>query len=398
MSFAVASWAGALSVVALAHFRSRAYATFRLIQLSLHTLLAIYRYHALPAARPLFWFLNAVVLLSAMLLVRPQDRGPLYRALISVPAAFYQSATFFAWPWALVSVLGGRLPWPWLPLVGAFFGVVQSLVTREQTVSIFLDGQNAPTLGRHRSHGTPSARPLKLVQITDPHLGPFMSVARLRRICTRAVAREPDLILLTGDFLTMESMRDPSLLETALQPLLAYRGRVFACLGNHDYEALAIVQDALHQNGVQLLVDDVALVETPAGPVQIVGADFVWRDRPEHLRRLMERYPKIEGTLQLVLLHDPSAFRHLPLGSADLVLSGHTHGGQVGLLSLGLDWTFLRLFRNLPDHGLWARGSDRMYIHRGTGHYGFPVRLGVPAEESLLLVHRTSEDHLGAKA
>jgi predicted MPP superfamily phosphohydrolase len=52
----------------------------------------------------------------------------------------------------------------------------------------------------------------------------------------------------------------------------------------------------------------------------------------------------------------------------------------------------LRLFGDaIPDHGFWARGTDRMYVHRGTGHYGFPLRLGVPAEESLIRVHRSSE-------
>ena len=74
-------------------------------------------------------------------------------------------------------------------------------------------------------------------------------------------------------------------------------------------------------------------------------------------------------------------------GEADLALSGHTHGGQVGLVSLGLPYTMMRAFVRMPDHGLWARGTDRLYVHRGTGHYGFPLRLGVPAEESVLAVH-----------
>ncbi|MEO6419793.1 MAG: phosphodiesterase, partial [Polyangiaceae bacterium] len=78
-------------------------------------------------------------------------------------------------------------------------------------------------------------------------------------------------------------------------------------------------------------------------------------------------------------------------GEGDLVLSGHTHGGQVGLLSLGLDWTFISAFASsFPDHGFWARGTDRMYVHRGTGHYGFPLRVGVPGEESLLKIHRAA--------
>jgi predicted MPP superfamily phosphohydrolase len=83
------------------------------------------------------------------------------------------------------------------------------------------------------------------------------------------------------------------------------------------------------------------------------------------------------------MLHDPSAFHHVPPDEVDLTFSGHTHGGQVGLLSFGLDWTVLRGSR-WPDHGLFARGSSRLYVHRGTGFYGFPLRVGVPAELSIL--------------
>jgi len=88
-----------------------------------------------------------------------------------------------------------------------------------------------------------------------------------------------------------------------------------------------------------------------------------------------------------VLLHDPGAFVHVPAGDADLVLAGHTHGGQLRLLSLGLPHTIVSALTRIPDHGLWAHGENRMYVHRGTGHYGFPLRVGVPAEESLLRVH-----------
>ena len=228
------------------------------------------------------------------------------------------------------------------------------------------------------------------MQITDPHLGPFMSVARLRRIAARAVAQKPDLVFLTGDFLTMESQSDPELLRRALEPLRAMPGKVFACHGNHDHEAPETVASALADNGIALLVDEARDVETEAGPVQIVGMDFAWRDRAEHLAARVRGAPAQAGRrLRIVLLHDPGAFRHLPEGEGDLVLSGHTHGGQVGLVSLGLSWTFLRLFGiRIPDHGFWARGRDRMYVHRGTGHYGFPLRLGVPSEESVLRVHR----------
>jgi uncharacterized protein len=165
---------------------------------------------------------------------------------------------------------------------------------------------------------------------------------------------------------------------------------VFACFGNHDHEAPHIVRRALANNGITLLLDDAATVQTGAGLVQVVGMDFVWRERQAHLAGVCAAHPRIPGALRIVLLHDPGAFVHLPEGEADLVLSGHTHGGQVGLVSLGLPHTMMRAFVKMPDHGLWARGTDRLYVHRGTGHYGFPLRLGVPSEESVLAVHSPS--------
>jgi len=147
------------------------------------------------------------------------------------------------------------------------------------------------------------------------------------------------------------------------------------------------VRRALDAVGARLLVDEAETVTTEAGPVQIIGYDFTWRERAAHLARVSAEHPREPGAFRLALLHDPGAFRHLPRGEADLVLSGHTHGGQVGFVSLGLPWTLMRLFARMPDHGLWSRGADRLYVHRGTGHYGFPLRLGVPAEESLLAIH-----------
>ena len=99
-----------------------------------------------------------------------------------------------------------------------------------------------------------------------------------------------------------------------------------------------------------------------------------------------------EKAFQLALLHDPGEFRHLPKNVVDLALSGHTHGGQVGLLSFGLSTTLLSLFSSLPDHGLWGSGQSRLYVHRGTGQYGFPLRLGVPAEESLMRIQLPESD------
>lgn len=375
-------------VLAVASTRSRAYLLFRGVTLGIHSLIAVAIVPRVGALFPLFVALQGIVHFQALGLARPRMRSLPYRMLISIPGAFFGAGTLLALPWALVAVTGLQLPAVWLPYALSLVGVVQSLVSRQEQVELVVaDDEVIPELRRHASGSQRVQRPLRLIQITDPHLGPFMSVARLRRIAQRAVSRQPDLVVLTGDFLTMESQADPALLERALEPLAALPGRVFACFGNHDHEAPGTVRQALRRVGATLLMDEATLVDTPAGKVQIVGMDFVWRERAAHIGRVLARHPRVHGALRLVLLHDPGAFKLIPEGEADLVVSGHTHGGQVGLVSLGLPWTLMRAFVQAPDHGLWALGRNRLYVHRGTGHYGFPLRLGVPAEESLLLVH-----------
>jgi predicted MPP superfamily phosphohydrolase len=236
---------------------------------------------------------------------------------------------------------------------------------------------------RRRSPAPLASRPLRIVQITDPHLGPFQPVHRLRAHLERLLAREPDLVFLTGDFLTMEGGGTPGALAEALAPLRPFAGRTFAVFGNHDHEAPGEVRAALAANEVRLLGDEEALAETPVGPVQILGADHVFRGSRERLAKLFAEHPRRPGRLRLLLLHDPGRFRHVPPGEVDLAFSGHTHGGQLGLVSLGLGWTVLSRSR-WPDHGLFGHGTSRLYVHRGTGHYGFPLRVGVPAEASLL--------------
>jgi predicted MPP superfamily phosphohydrolase len=383
-------WLGVILAASL--LRGRPFAIAAGVLMGIYSLLALAMApYGLPLM-PAFTALHVAVYVNFAALAYPRMRPLVYRLLVSWPASFFVAGTLLALPWALARSFGSH-PWaPWLPYALGAVGLLQSLTGREEEIDLVIGGPPETTSVLPHAHGSArEERPLRIVQITDPHLGPFMSVERLRRVAARAVSKQPDLILLTGDFLTMESQSDPDLLRRALEPLRAMPGRVFACYGNHDHEARATVTRALAENGVTLLVDEERVVLTEAGPVQIVGMDFVRRDRHAHLQRVCAEHPRRPGVTRIVLLHDPGAFRHLPEGEGDLVLSGHTHGGQVGLVSLGLSWTFLRLFGlRIPDHGFWARGRDRMYVHRGTGHYGFPLRLGVPSEESFLRVHRVA--------
>jgi predicted MPP superfamily phosphohydrolase len=393
--FALASLVAWVVVVAVAAiFRSRSYAAFRGVMLGVHSLIAVAILPLVSAAyAPLVWpfyYLHATVVLQSLTLVRPRMRSLAFRALLSMPSSFFQAGTLLALPWAIAAAFGWTMPFFWAPYLLAAVGLWQSLrpAPLEEVDVVVKNGHSRDERVRPHPRGSERReRPLRIVQITDPHLGAFMPVGRLRAVCERALERDPDLVLLTGDFLTMESQGDPQVLASALEPLRALAGRTFACMGNHDLEAPGTVRDALGKIGAQLLVDEAVDVETAAGNVQIVGMDFTWRRRRERLAEACARHPRKAEHLRIVLLHDPGAFRDLPEGQADLALSGHTHGGQLGLVSVGLDWTILRALSSSPDHGFWARGADRLYVHRGTGHYGFPIRLGVPAEESLLRVH-----------
>lgn len=378
--------------------RSRGLAVFLAIILGLHTLNSVLLesriYNAYgPVAYALYAYGQATTYLyfSAFSRRRTSPKAA-YRYFISWPASFFSAAIFLALPWAAASALGFE-PWLlWLPFAAAAFGFVQSLITRPERLALLLDGEQTGSLARYKparkrlAAAMQREKPLRIVQITDPHLGPFMSESRLRGICERAVREAPDLILLTGDFLTLESQRSSDPLARSLAPLTALPGRVFACFGNHDHESPEIVKDALARAGVTLLIDQTTAVELPWGRVQILGADHHWQMREAAFSALATAHPRQAGVLRLWLLHDPGGFHCIPEGEADLVFSGHTHGGHLGFVSLGLSSTIVSAVTKMPDHGLWARGRDRLYVHRGTGHYGFPLRVGVPAEESVLEV------------
>jgi predicted MPP superfamily phosphohydrolase len=417
--FALATWVGVPLYAAIV--RGRFYAIFTLVILSFSLPGALILHSRLreltsPDVTLLLDLLFAYSMAASGIqfahLVRARMRGRIFRWLVSVPAQTFIAGGMLAGPWLLIlfpfRLAFDALDWQttlmgWtlvesLPLLLSAVSILTSMSTRPETVRFRLSRQGPEKIQRvpvERFRGREPEplleRPLRIVQLTDTHLGPWKSVRRLRHQITELVARDPDLVMLTGDFLTMESMGSPGCLEEALQPLRPIADRCAAIFGNHDHEAPDHVRDAMQAIGIRLLIDDEICFETPVGSVQTVGSDYVSRGRTEHLATLLNRFPRRPDHLRLLLLHDPLAFHAVPEDEVDLVLSGHTHGGQVGLVSLGFDWTVLSRTR-WPDQGLFARGGSRLYVHRGTGFYGFPLRVGVPAEFSVLEI---SHDKVG---
>jgi len=409
---AIATWIGVPLYAAFA--RGRFYAIFSAVLLTFALPGALVLHARLRAVLPVesVFAIDALFAYSMLVsgvqfahLVRARMRSSAFRWLVSVPGLTFISGGMLAGPWLVAllpfRMLFGALGWEgvlavWtfieaIPLVVAVASVLTSMTARPETVRIQLAREGPKQIARvpvERIRGRMPAdrgpgRPLRIVQLTDTHLGPWQSVARLRRRVARLAARDPDLIALTGDYLTMESMGSPGCLERALEPLIPVADRCVAIFGNHDHEAPDHVRDAMKALGIELLIDGESCFETPAGLVQVIGSDYLSEDHAKRLADLLERHPRREAHLRLLLLHDPVGFHALPEDDVDLVLSGHTHGGQVGLVSLGVDWTVLSRTR-WPDQGLFARGGTRLYVHRGTGFYGFPLRVGVPAEHSVL--------------
>lgn len=278
----------------------------------------------------------------------------------------------------------------------AFFGLYQSMYHHKfgEIVNIPFDKQNLSKMKRIYQNKESSKEVLKVFQLTDTHLGSFMTVNRLARICSKIVELNPDLVLLTGDYFTREGHNDFDALLHALAPLKSLRGKCFACLGNHDYENLNSVKHGLIGNDITLLVDEETFVDTRIGKIQILGSKYKFgNEQDKHLQELFSKFPKQDYVkLHITLLHNPSCFKYIP-DVTTMVFSGHYHGGQIGLLNFGLNFTVLSLINcfkrdyALPDQGIFGKHTNRLYSHRGTGHYGFPIRFGVPSEESLLHIH-----------
>jgi predicted MPP superfamily phosphohydrolase len=394
--------------------RGRGYAIFGLVVLAIALpgalfmhprLVALLPDAAAPVLHALFAYGMAAACTHLVGLVQARLRPRAFRWAISIPGMAFIATGALSGLWlltllpiraacAFAGASSALAVLAWLDLVPFAVGILSvltSLRTVEEIVRIPLDRATHAAFTRlpverrpvRRARATPAGRPLRIVQISDPHLGPWQPVHRLQRRLERLVAQDPDLVLLTGDFLTMESAGTPGALARALAPLSTVADRCYAAFGNHDHEAPHEVRHGLAANGIRLLVDEEAVATTPLGPVQILGADWVSRGHREHLLSLCARFPRRDGHLRFLLLHDPLGFVHVPDGAVDLVLSGHTHGGQLGLLSMGLDWTVLSRTR-WPDHGLFGHGTNRLYVHRGTGFYGFPLRVGVPGEASVL--------------
>jgi predicted MPP superfamily phosphohydrolase len=230
----------------------------------------------------------------------------------------------------------------------------------------------------------PAFAGFRIVHVSDLHVGRFLGPDELRRHVERVNALDPDLICITGDLVDRAET-----CASGFPVLAALRARhgVVVTLGNHDFAAGAdAVTAALHRHTpFTVLRNAVTDVAIDGARFAVVGVDDLGRDWArgvlEHpaLPPLVRRLP--QGLPFIVLSHRPDCFAQAAELGASLVLSGHTHGGQLALPPLlGRRVRNLAEFITRYDRGVFERGDATLVVSNGLGFTGQRVRLFTPRE------------------
>jgi predicted MPP superfamily phosphohydrolase len=221
---------------------------------------------------------------------------------------------------------------------------------------------------------------LGVLLLTDVHAGPFVSAAALAQAFDRIRAIEADLILLGGDLVTCRA-RELDDLAPLLRSLAAPLG-CFAVLGNHDHATGAPeeVRARVRACGIECLDNRSVVLERQGARLTLAGIDDLRHGRPDLARALRATEPPV-----LLLSHHPDVAFDAARAGVALVLSGHTHGGQVVVPGLPL---LVRQSRHGLDAGRYRCGSTEVVVSRGLGVVGIPLRVGSPAEVVRLTLRR----------
>jgi uncharacterized protein len=230
-----------------------------------------------------------------------------------------------------------------------------------------------PVITRYRVALPGLVSPIRLVHLSDIHGSAWdMPEPRIARIVAQANALRPDVVVITGDFHASKLINPRMRLEASLRPLtrLAAPLGVWSVPGNHDSPYWT--RRVMRRFGLRLLAGE----QVDVGPLQIVGADdlIMGQDSIAGFRRAARS--AAPGKPLIGLVHEPVLWRHLP-ANVDLLLAGHTHGGQI--VGLGL----LRMGEFYQQHrrGLYRNGRGQaLIVSAGIGTTWVPLRIGTAPE------------------
>lgn len=276
-----------------------------------------------------------------------------------------------------------------VPFVSLLWGMVKgaySIQIRKQTLAF----KKLP----------PIFKGFKIVQISDFHVGSFISSEPVEAAVKQINALEPDIVLFTGDLVNnLKSEIEPHM--EALSKLKAKHG-IYSILGNHDYGDYVIWEtpeakkknlqdlvDAQRKLGWDILLDEHREIQKEDASIYLVGV----QNYSMHLR--FPKYGNLtkashgmedQDTVTILMSHDPSHWRGEVLSkfpNIDLTLSGHTHGFQFGIEIPGFRWSPVQyVYKEWA--GKYAQGEQYLYVNRGIGFLGYPGRVGILPEITLI--------------
>lgn len=220
---------------------------------------------------------------------------------------------------------------------------------------------------------------LRVALVTDIHYSATVSAEHIQHAVRATLDAAPDLIVLGGDYVTWGDRGFVGGAADLLAPLRAAHG-VFAILGNHDDDR--DMPAALAAKGFTVLKDARTDVTIRGETVAIAGIRY-WTRRVDRIARLLTG---ARGTTFL-LAHDPTRLKEAADLDVPLVLSGHTHGGQIVLPGLGA--VAARKYPVIAGYG--KRENTSIYVSRGVGTVYVPVRLNCPPEVSILTLRRLAD-------
>jgi predicted MPP superfamily phosphohydrolase len=242
------------------------------------------------------------------------------------------------------------------------------LVTERRTIAI----ENLPE----------SFAGFRIAQISDIHFAEYTEPFYLRRVVERVNALQPDLLLLTGDFISMSPVEKGQAEDYA--PLCAaILGKLecplrYGVLGNHDWMVNGkYVTECLRGVGITILLNQYLPLEREGKRIWLAGvADALSRDI--NIPQAIPRQARMDKEPLVLMCHEPDMLDDIARYGVDLMLSGHTHGGQVRLPFVRP--YFLPPLGKVYIAGHFVRGRTQLYVNRGIGSVGLPFRFNCPSE------------------
>jgi uncharacterized protein len=226
----------------------------------------------------------------------------------------------------------------------------------------------------------------RIAQLSDIHIGPFMTEEQIRKYVRIVNDLKPDLIALTGDFVTWDASTQRAVVN-ALASLHAPFG-IFGCLGNHEAwsHTEASITRMFQQVGIRILRRENVEVSTHGESFNLIGVDFetsrhMGPGNEKFVLRYLEGVESLmaPGMVNILMSHNPDTFDRAEEMGIDLSLAGHTHGGQVALEFVSPEIAPSRLATPYVA-GWFQKPGGQLYVNRGIGTIGPPIRIGAPPE------------------